>query len=86
MSSTALEAFLALLYVDGEARARFRVNPRREAERAGLTDEESAAVMKIDLIELEMTARSFAAKRKSKAKQRRRLSFMSRVRTFLAMD
>jgi hypothetical protein len=68
-SSTAqLEAFLARLYIDPAARASFKSNPRTEAEKAGLTDEQRAALENLDWIGLEMTARSFAKKRQLKRK------------------
>jgi hypothetical protein len=70
MSASAFEAFLVRLYVDAEARARFKANPRREMERVELTDDERAALMTIDWIGLEMTARSFARKREAKQGQR----------------
>jgi hypothetical protein len=68
MSSSAnqLEAFLARLYVDDAARASFKCNPRVEAEKAGLSDEQCAALENLDWIGLEMAARSFAKKRQLK--------------------
>ena len=68
MSSSAnqLEAFLARLYVDPVARASFKSNPRAEAEKAGLSDEQCAALEQLDWMGLEMAARSFAKKRHRK--------------------
>ncbi len=66
MSATAFEAFLARLYVDAEALARFRANPRAEAARAGLSPEESASLEQMDWPGLELAARSFAKKRSGK--------------------
>jgi hypothetical protein len=66
MSASAFEAFLVRLYVDAEARARFKANPRAEVERAELTGDECEALMTIDWIGLEMTAHSFARKREAK--------------------
>jgi hypothetical protein len=63
MSATLLEAFLARLYVDAEARSNFKANPRAEAKKAGLSDEQCTALEKLDWIGLEMAARSFAKKR-----------------------
>ena len=65
MSAQKLEAFLAKLYVDDNARSRFLADPRREASNAGLTEEDCAALEKIDLIGLELAAASFARKRAS---------------------
>ena len=66
MSSTRLEAFLARLYVDSEARASFKANPRAEAKKAGLSDEQSTALENLDCIGLQMAACSFAKKRQLK--------------------
>ncbi len=64
--SVKLEAFLAKIYVDAEARAKFLANPRMAATSAGLTPEESDAVEKIDRTGLEMTARSLTHKRQKR--------------------
>ena len=61
-----LEAFLALLYTDAEARRRFVADPRGEAARAGMTDAECDALERIDGRGLELAARSFAHKRAGK--------------------
>jgi hypothetical protein len=71
MSEAPLEAFLARIYVDATARARFIANPSQEADLAGLSHDDAAAISKIDPCALEMAARSFAAKRQTKAKQQR---------------
>ncbi len=63
MNSPELERFLARLYVDSEARARFLESPLGEAARAGLSDEQCRALQKIDRIGLKMAAHSFARKR-----------------------
>ena len=65
MSAQKLEAFLARLYVDDQARSRFLANPRREALNAGLTEDDCAALEKIDIVGLELAAASFARKRAS---------------------
>lgn len=65
-SSSQLENFLARLYVDARARADFKVNPRQEATKAGLSDDECIALENLDWIGLEMAARSFAKKRRQK--------------------
>jgi hypothetical protein len=66
--TSALEHFLATLYVDGDARERFLAAPATEAARAGLSKEQCRALEKIDRVGLEMAARSFAHKRASKEK------------------
>jgi hypothetical protein len=53
------ETFLARLYTDAALRSRFLTAPRAEAERCGLTDEECAALERIDRAGLELAARSF---------------------------
>ncbi len=75
MSSTAFEAFLTRLYVDPEARARFLENPRAEAAGGGLSEEDCAALEKIDRVGLELASRSFARKRQSAGKRGRLESF-----------
>ena len=50
MSSIRLEAFLARLYVDSDARANFKANPRAQAKKAGLSDEQSTALENLDWI------------------------------------
>jgi len=63
MSAQNLEAFLAKLYVDSQARSRFLADPRREALNAGLNEDDCAALEKIDFVGLELAADSFARKR-----------------------
>ena len=63
MSAAAVEKFLARLYVDEEARARFLRNPRQEAKTAGLTEKKSLALERIDRLGLDLAAGSFAKKR-----------------------
>ena len=72
MSGASLEGFLARLYTDKEARARFLADPRGEATRAGLSDAESDALERIDRAGLEMAARSFERKRTAQTSRRRR--------------
>jgi len=66
MNSSPLETFLALIYVDSAARARFQADPYAEAKRAGLSENDSNALLKIDRTSLEMAARSFSKKRHTK--------------------
>lgn len=63
MSAQNLEAFLAKIYVDEKARARFLADPRREANKAGLSESEIQALENIDLIGLELTVQSLQRKR-----------------------
>jgi hypothetical protein len=66
VSSPRVEAFLARIYVDARSRARFLVDPRGEALRAGLSPEEGAALAGIDRTGLALAAESFARKRGQK--------------------
>ena len=77
---TQLEIFLARLYTDAHARADFKANPREEAKRAGLSEEQSAALERLDWIGLEMAARSFAKKRH----QKRRRTWFAALKTRLS--
>jgi hypothetical protein len=70
MSSPALEQFLAKIYVDSDARARFLAAPHEETARAGLSPDECQALASIDRTGLEMAARSFAHKRAGKQSPR----------------
>jgi hypothetical protein len=63
MSAQNLEAFLARLYSDEQARSRFVANPNREARNAGLSAEDCTAMEKIDFVGLQLAADSFARKR-----------------------
>lgn len=64
--SAEFEAFLARIYADDRARARFRADPRGESLRTGLSPDECEALQKIDWTGLELAARSFARKRQQK--------------------
>jgi len=63
MKTEQFEAFLAKLYVDDQARARFLSNPHAEANRARLTAEQCNALESIDTVGLQLAADSFARKR-----------------------
>jgi len=67
MSSSRLESFLATIYVDADARARFLADPRGEATRAGLAAPEIESVVNIDRVGLEMFAHSLNHKKAQKA-------------------
>jgi hypothetical protein len=71
MSAQTLEAYLALLLVDPRARERFLTDPRREAEKAGLSETECASLESLDRAGLEMAARSFTRKRQAKNRNAR---------------
>ena len=71
MSSIALESFLARLYTDAAARARFNADPEGEAAQAGLSAAECAAMAHCDRVGLEMAAESFEHKRAQHGKKRR---------------
>ena len=63
MSDSRFEAFLAKIYVDESAREKFLADPRGEAARAGLTQQEVEAVARIDRVGLDLMAKSLARKR-----------------------
>jgi hypothetical protein len=62
-AAAGLEAFLARLYTDADARAAFAADPRAEALRAGLDPADVDALASIDTLGLELAADSFARKR-----------------------
>jgi hypothetical protein len=57
-----LEAFLARIYVDAEAREKFLSDPSAEALSAGLSRDEIEAVKQIDQVGLELLADSLQRK------------------------
>lgn len=65
MSDARFEEFLARIYVDEDARAKFLADPRGEASRAGLTAQQIDDVIKIDREGLEMFAASLKRKKQS---------------------
>ncbi|WP_395021713.1 hypothetical protein [Dongia sp.] len=81
MSSVALESYLARLYTDAAARARFTADPEGEAAQAGLSAPECAALAACDRVGLEMAAESFGHKRARHG--RRRLPWHRRVLRWL---
>lgn len=64
MSASRFEAFLAKLYVDEKARAKFLADPPGEAMKAGLTPPEVEAVAKIDRVGLDLLTKSLERKRR----------------------
>lgn len=65
MNDSRLETFLARVYVDREARAKFLADPRGEAMKAGLTRQQVEDVIKIDRDGLELFAQSLERKKQS---------------------
>ena len=61
--SARFEAFLARIYVDAEARARFLADPRAASAAARLSPEETEAAAKIDRLGLHLVANSLQRKR-----------------------
>jgi hypothetical protein len=68
--SASLEAYLARLYLDRDARDAFVADPRGAAHRAGLNEAEVATLERVDRVGLELTARSLAAKRTQRTVRR----------------
>lgn len=66
MSDSRFEAFLARIYVDDNARAKFLADPRGEATKAGLTPEQIEKLMNIDRDGLEMFAASLKRKKQGR--------------------
>ena len=73
MSSPALEEFLARLYTDEPALAKFLQAPTEAARAASLNDAEVSALADAERIGLVMAAASYRAKRERR-KSRRRLT------------
>ena len=63
MSATRFEAFLAKIYVDERARARFLADPSGEATKAGLAPLEVEALERIDRVGLDLISKSLERKR-----------------------
>jgi hypothetical protein len=63
VSAPNVEAFLARIYVDAQAREKFLSNPAAEARAAGLSPEEVEAVTQIDQVGLDLFAVSLERKR-----------------------
>lgn len=63
MRAIALEAYLAKLYTDIDAREAFLADPERAAHAAGISDADAAALQFIDKVGLRMAAASYAHKR-----------------------
>ena len=72
MSVSNLEAFLARIYCDPQARESFLSNPAAEALRAGLSSDEIEALKQIDRVGLELFATSLERKREGHQQKRTR--------------
>lgn len=68
--SASLEAYLARLYLDRDARSAFLADPHGAAREAGLNEVEAAALGRVDRVGLELTARSLAAKQMQRTVRR----------------
>ena len=66
MSDSRFESFLARIYVDEKARAKFLTDPRGEATKAGLTAQQVEDLAKIDRDGLEMFAHSLEKKKQGR--------------------
>ena len=82
MSSIALEAYLAKLYTDVDAREAFLVDPERAARDEGISDTDAAALRDIDKTGLQMAAASYAHKREQHGRAKK--SFYELLRVWLA--
>lgn len=69
MSTPRFEAFLAKIHVDAKTRERFLADPRGEAARAGLNEQEVAAIEKIDRIGLALASDSLQRKRSKRLRR-----------------
>jgi len=57
------ETFLAQLYADEQVLAQFLADPRGAAARSGLSEEETLALLAVDVGALQLAAEGFAHKR-----------------------
>ena len=80
MSTPEFEAFLARLYTDPEARARFLKDRTAEAIAANLTQDQIASLETLDAEALEAAAHSFARKRQHKLQHAKRRWFPFRLK------
>ncbi|MBS1824451.1 MAG: hypothetical protein JST93_03955 [Acidobacteria bacterium] len=80
MSTPEFESFLARLYTDPEARARFLNNRIAEAQSANLTPDQIASLEHLDADALEAAAHSFTRKRQHKLQHAKRRWFPFRLK------
>lgn len=73
MSQIAVEAYLAKLYTDADARTAFLADPMRAARIAGLDEEDAKSLCGIDRAGLKMAAASYAHKRDLHRRHKRTL-------------
>ena len=66
MSDSRFEAFLARIYVDQKARAKFLADPRGEAMNAGLSEQQIEDLVKIDREGLELFAHSLERRKQGR--------------------
>lgn len=66
MNDSPIETFLARIYVNRDARAKFLADPRGEATKAGLTAQQVEDVIKMDRDRLELLADSLERKKHSR--------------------
>jgi hypothetical protein len=78
--SVSLEAYLARLYLDRDARRAFLADPGGAARRQGLGDADVAALERIDRVGLELTARSLAARHSAPRPRRGLARWLARWR------
>jgi len=78
VSTSIVEAFLARIYVDAQARERFLNNPTAEALNAGLSHDEVEALKQIDQVGLELFALSLERKRQRQCAKGRRQKYFRR--------
>jgi len=85
MSAANVEAFLARIYVDADARARFNADPFHEAKNAGLSNEECQALEKADVVALELAAGSLAWKKQHQRERTHTVPFVKALRRTLTL-
>ncbi len=73
MSAVGLEAYLAKLYTDIDAREAFFADPERAAREAGISGVDAAALQLIDKVGLRMAAASYAHKREQHRRPKKSL-------------
>jgi len=81
MNSATLEEFLGTLYADREAQERFRNNPVREAQLAGLSKDDCQMLLEMDWAGFELACRGFERKRTARASRPGRNDLRFVVRT-----
>jgi len=80
MSAQDFEAFLAIIYVDKNARKSFLADPIAEAKKYGLSENECTKLRDMDMTGLAFATRSFERKREIKLKLSQRKFFPTWLR------